>query len=60
MDKIKLMLEAFWLAQELNYRLKVAADKGELYKGHKLLRVTGKAWQRYNRRMASVNRSQSC
>lgn len=54
MNKEKLVVEALMLAMELNAKLKEAHDKGELYKGHKLLRVTGKAWARYHRRRAAV------
>lgn len=54
MDATKLMLEAFWLAQELNARLRDADKAGQLYRGHRLLRITGKAWDRYRRRMAKA------
>lgn len=54
MSKEQLVVEALFLAMELTAKLKEAAARGELYKGHKLLRVTGRAWARYNRRRAAV------
>lgn len=50
----QLVVEALFLAMELNAKLKEAYDRGELHKGHKLLRITGKAWARYHRRRAAV------
>ena len=50
----KLTMEAIFLATEVSRRTVDADLRGELHKGHRLLRIGKKVWQRADRRKAQV------
>ena len=48
--KLELLLDALFLALTLTHKLSELDRKGLLVKDHRLFRIAGKAWERYNRR----------
>ena len=55
MDRpMRLLLDAFWLAMRLTGQLQEMDESDALYHGHRLLRITGKSWERFRRRRKDV------
>lgn len=52
---LQLLLDAFFLAMNLNTKLIFLQNQGTLYEGHKIFRIGFKVWNRYHRRRMALH-----